>query len=257
MSSSPAGWLLSVVRRLRALWNGLGRAFFLRLVKRGATARTIMGCAIIRPTHLESGWRLPRVRKLLGMQTPQPNQVTRLLLDWGRGDKAALDELMPIVYQELRQLASGYLRSEKRGHTLQPTALIHEAYLRLVDQNTPEWESRTHFFAVAARLMRQILVDHARTRVAAKRGGGQQKISLDDAPTISTRDDAAELLALDEALKKLASFDERKCRVIEMRSFGGMSVEETARALGVSEPTVKRETRLAQSWLRRELELKQ
>jgi RNA polymerase sigma-70 factor (ECF subfamily) len=191
------------------------------------------------------------------MQTPPTNQVTRLLLDWSRGDKAALDELMPFVYQELRQLASGYLKKEKPEHTLQPTALIHEAYLRLVDQNTPQLESRAHFFGVAARLMRQILVDHARTRVANKRGGGQQKISLDDAPGLPVRDESAELLALDEALKKLAAFDERKCRVIEMRSFGGMSVEETARALGVSEPTVKRETRLAQSWLRRELELKQ
>jgi RNA polymerase sigma factor, sigma-70 family/RNA polymerase sigma factor, TIGR02999 family len=192
------------------------------------------------------------------MQTPPTNQVTRLLLDWSKGDKAALDELMPFVYQELRQLASGYLRQEKQGHTLQPTALIHEAYLRLVDQNTPHLENRAHFFGVAARLMRQILVDHARSRVAAKRGGGGQKISLDDAQGLAgVRDETAELLALDEALKKLASFDERKCRVIEMRSFGGMSVEETARALGVSEPTVKRETRLAQSWLRHELELKQ
>ena len=191
------------------------------------------------------------------MQTPPPNQVTRLLLDWSRGDKAALDELMPFVYQELRQLASGYLKKEKPEHTLQPTALIHEAYLRLVDQNTPHLESRAHFFGVAARLMRQILVDHARTRIASKRGGGQQKIALDDAQGLFVRDESAELLALDEALKKLAAFDERKCRVIEMRSFGGMSVEETARALGVSEPTVKRETRLAQSWLRRELELKQ
>jgi RNA polymerase sigma-70 factor, ECF subfamily len=190
------------------------------------------------------------------MKAAQPNQVTRLLLDWGRGDKAALDELMPLVYQELRRLAGGYLRNEKPGHTLEPTALIHEAYLRLIDQNTPEWESRAHFFGVAARLMRQILVDHARTRIAAKRGGDQQKISLDDAPLVSTPETAGPLLALDEALRKLAAFDERKCRVIEMRSFGGMSVEETARALGISEPTVKRETRLAQSWLRQELELK-
>jgi RNA polymerase sigma-70 factor (ECF subfamily) len=190
------------------------------------------------------------------MRAPDTNQVTRLLLEWGRGDKAALDELMPLVYQELRRLAGAYLRNEKTGHTLQPTALIHEAYLRLVDQNTPEWESRAHFYAVAARLMRQILVDHARTRIAAKRGGVAQKVSLDDAPAIAVRDEAAELLALDEALKKLAAFDERKCRVIELRSFAGMSVEETARALGVSEPTVKRETKLAQSWLRSELELK-
>jgi RNA polymerase sigma factor (TIGR02999 family) len=190
------------------------------------------------------------------MQAPKENQVTRLLLDWSKGEKAALDELMPLVYQELRRLAGGYLKNEKPGHTLQPTALIHEAYLRLIDQNTARWESRAHFFGVAARLMRQILVDHARGRVTSKRGGGAQKISLDEAPPLYSTEDASALLALDEALKKLADFDERKCRVIEMRSFGGMSVEETARALGVSEPTVKRETRLAQAWLRLELELK-
>jgi RNA polymerase sigma factor (TIGR02999 family) len=187
------------------------------------------------------------------MDTPGSNEFTRLLVDWSRGDEHALDELMPLVYGELRRLARRYLRNEKPGHTLQPTALIHEAYLRLVDQNLPRWESRAHFFGVASRLMRQILVDHARTRVAAKRGGGN-KVALDDAPVLASEEDVAGLLALDEALRKLAAFDERKCRIIEMRSFGGMSVEETAAALGVSEPTVKRETRLAQAWLRRELE---
>ena len=129
------------------------------------------------------------------MRAPQTNRVTRLLLDWGRGDRAALDELMPLVYQELKQLAGNYLRNEKPGHTLQPTALIHEAYMRLVAQNTPEWENRAHFFGVAARLMRQILIDHARTRVAAKRGGGEQKVPLDDAPHIETHDDAAQSIA--------------------------------------------------------------
>jgi RNA polymerase sigma-70 factor (ECF subfamily) len=256
MSSTPQIQGLRLRRRFISFWNKR-RHTVCRLFQRATAARSITVYAIIRLACPENARRFPRTKKLLGMRTSQPNQVTRLLLDWGKGDNAALDELMPLVYQELRQLASGYLRKEKPGHTLQPTALIHEAYLRLIDQNTPQWESRTHFFAVAARLMRQILVDHARTRVAAKRGGGQPKISLDDAPTVEARDDASELLALDEALKKLASFDERKCRIIEMRSFGGMSVEETARALGISEPTVKRETRLAQSWLRHELELKQ
>jgi RNA polymerase sigma-70 factor, ECF subfamily len=187
------------------------------------------------------------------MDTRGSGQLTRLLADWSRGEKSALDEIMPVVYDELRRLAGGYLRNEKVGHTLQPTALIHEAYLRLVDQGVPHWESRAHFFGVASRLMRQILVDHARGRVAAKRGGGAVKVSLDDAPPISSEDDAAGLLALDDALRKLAEFDERKCRVVEMRSFGGMSVEEVALALGVSEPTVKRETRLAQMWIRKEL----
>ncbi|HEY0320580.1 MAG TPA: sigma-70 family RNA polymerase sigma factor [Pyrinomonadaceae bacterium] len=188
------------------------------------------------------------------MHAPQSNQVTQLLLDWSRGDRDALDALMPLVYQELRKLAGAYLRSERPDHTLQPTALIHEAYLRMIGKDMPQWQSRAHFFGVAARLMRQILVEHARTRHAAKRGGDQQKISLEDAPQVFAQSDAAELLALDDALTKLAAFDERRSRILEMRSFGGMSVEETAAALGVSEATVKRGMRLAQAWVRRELE---
>ena len=191
------------------------------------------------------------------MPSQPTNQVTQLLWDWSRGDKAALDVLLPLVYQELRGIAGRFLKSERTDHTLQPTALIHEAYVRLVAQEMPLWQSRAHFFGVAARLMRQILVDHARTRAALKRGDGQRKISLDDAPPVFADEDMAGLLALDEALTRLAAFDERKCRVIEMRSFGGMTVEETARALGVSEPTVKREMRLAQAWIRRELNLKE
>jgi RNA polymerase sigma-70 factor (ECF subfamily) len=188
------------------------------------------------------------------MQRPQSNQVTRLLLDWSTGDRAALDELMPLVYQELRKLASAYLRGERPDHTLQPTALIHEAYLRMIGHDMPQWQSRAHFFGVAARLMRQILVEHARTRHAVKRGGDRQKISLDDAPEVVVQGDAAGLLALDSALTKLAAFDERRSRILEMRAFGGMSVEETAATLGVSEATIKREMRLAQAWIRRELE---
>lgn len=183
------------------------------------------------------------------------NQVTRLLVDWQRGDKAALDELIPLVYHELRKLAAGYLGNERRDHTLQPTALIHEAYLRMVDQDLPQWQNRAHFFGVAARLMRQILVDNARSQKADKRLGGRQKISLDDAPPIFTREDAAKLLTLNDALTKLDSLDKRKARVVEMRAFGGMSVADTAEALGISEPTVKRDMRIAQAWLRRELEL--
>lgn len=189
------------------------------------------------------------------MAVPKQNPVTRLLMDWQHGDKAALDQLMPLVYQELRRLASRYLKSERSDHTLQPTALIHEAYLRLVEQNMPEWQSRAHFFGVAARLMRQILVDHARSRGAFRRGGDRNKIPLDDAPPIFSQEQTAELLAFDEALTKLATFDERKARVVEMRSFGGLSVEETAEVLGVSAPTIKRDMRLATAWLRRELEL--
>lgn len=187
-------------------------------------------------------------------RTTRPNQVTRLLHDWSQGNKAALDQLIPLVYQELRNLARGYLRRERSDHTLEATALIHEAYVRLVDQDVPQWEGRAHFFGVAARLMRQILIDHARTRSAARRGGNDQKVSLDDAVILSP-DQAAGLVAFDEALNKLSLFDERKCRVIEMRAFAGLTVEETATVLGVSVPTVKREMRFAKAWLRRELEL--
>ena len=184
----------------------------------------------------------------------RPSQVTRLLIDWQEGQKGALDQLMPLVYQELRKLAAGYLRNEQKAQTLQPTALLHEAYVRMVEQELPRWESRAHFFGVASRLMRQILVDHARTKNASKRGGEFQKISLDDV-TVFTQEDAAALLTLDSALIKLAAFDERKARVLEMRAFGGMSAADTAVALGVSEPTVKRDMRMAQAWLRRELEV--
>ncbi|MCI0442207.1 sigma-70 family RNA polymerase sigma factor [bacterium] len=187
------------------------------------------------------------------MEGQPSSRVTQLLQDWNRGDRQALDELMGLVYQELKKLASSYLRSERPDHTLQPTAVIHELYLRLIGQNMPEWEGRAHFFGVAARLMRQILVDHARTRSAERRGGPQQsKILLEDAP-VFTQDQAAELLAFDEALKKLAALDERKAQIIEMRSFAGMSVDETARTLNISAPTVKREMRLAKAWLLREL----
>jgi RNA polymerase sigma factor (TIGR02999 family) len=186
------------------------------------------------------------------METPQPHEVTKLLLDWSRGDKTALDQLLPIVYHELRRLAGGFLRRERPDHTLQPTALIHEAYVRLVEQDLPEWHSRSHFFAVAARLMRQILVDHARRHRTAKRGGDQQKMTLDETP-VFTHEHAEEVITLDRALQQLASFDARKAHIIEMRIFGGMSVEETAEALGVSVPTVKRDMRMAVAWLRREL----
>jgi RNA polymerase sigma-70 factor, ECF subfamily len=150
------------------------------------------------------------------MESSGRSQVTQLLLDWSKGNKAALDQLMPIIYQELRKLARSYLRSERPDHTLQPTALIHEAYLRLVDQDLPEWQSRSHFFGVASRLMRQILVDHARSRAAAKRGGDQHRVSLDEAPIFS-ESPAPDLLALDGALSELAAFDERKCRVMEQQ----------------------------------------
>jgi RNA polymerase sigma factor (TIGR02999 family) len=187
------------------------------------------------------------------MEEQSPSDVTKLLQDWSRGDQEALQRLITVVYPELKKLASNYLRSERTDHTLQPTALIHEVYLRFIGQTAPEWENRAHFYGVAARIMRQILVDHARSRSAVRRGGPHQsKILLEDVPLFSD-DQAAELLAFDEALKKLAQFDLRKSQIIEMRSFAGMTVEETARALNLSEPTIKREMRLAKAWLMREL----
>src|SRR5262249_26845158 len=186
------------------------------------------------------------------MRTPLPNEITQLLLRWSRGDRAALDHCMPVVYEELRKLAQGYLRQERPDHTLQPTALINEAYLRLVKQDFPEWQSRRHFYGVAAQLMRQILVEYARTRAADKRGGGGQKFSLDEALTFCD-ENAAELIALDDALIALAKFDKRKVRIIELRYFGGLRLEETAAELGVSISTIGHEMRLARAWLRREM----
>ncbi|HQR35796.1 MAG TPA: sigma-70 family RNA polymerase sigma factor [Blastocatellia bacterium] len=186
------------------------------------------------------------------MQTPPPNEITPLLLRWSQGDEVALSLLLPIVYQELHRLAQSYLRRERSDHTLQPTALINEAYLRLIEHDAPEWQSRNHFFGVAARLMRQILVEHARAHTAEKRGGGVAELSLDDAWFYSS-EKAAELVALDDALNALAQFDERKVHVIELRYFGGMSLEETAAALNLSIATITHETRLARVWLHREM----
>jgi RNA polymerase sigma factor (TIGR02999 family) len=184
--------------------------------------------------------------------TPPPSEITRLLVDWSEGHREALDRLMPVVYQELRKIAAGYLKRERPEHTLQPTALIHEAYLRLMGGDLPSWQSRAHFYGVAARVMRQILVEHARGHAAAKRGGGAKKVALDDA-TLFSPARSADLVALDAALEALSAFDERKGRVIELRFFGGLSLEETAEALGVSVATVGRELRLAQAWMQREL----
>lgn len=184
--------------------------------------------------------------------------VTALLLAWGAGDARALDALLPIVYAELRQRAARALRRENAGHTLQPTALVHEAYLRLVDQRRARWENRAQFFGVAAQAMRRVLVDHARGRHANKRGGGADHFTLgaaDDAGagTGGSDDAVVEVLALDDALARLAVLDPQQARVVELRYFGGLSVEETAAAIGVSPATVKREWAVARAWLRREL----
>jgi len=175
--------------------------------------------------------------------------VTKLLKDWARGDQTAADKLMPLVYEELRRLAHQYMRHEKPGHTLQTTALVNEAYMRLVDQNTIQWESRTHFFGIAARLMRQILVDQARRRNFAKRGGNVIRISLHEARVVA-QEQSANVIALDDALKTLEQIDQRKSRIVELRFFGGMSIEETAEALKLSPGTVMREWTFTRAWLR-------
>jgi RNA polymerase sigma-70 factor, ECF subfamily len=184
--------------------------------------------------------------------TPESHEITQLLLAWSKGDREALDRLFPLVYAELRRLAKSYMRKERAGHTLQTTALIHEAYLRLIDAGQVEWQNRAHFFGVAARAMRQILVEMARERGCQKRGGGERRVSLDEAMTIGAELDE-DLVSLDEALGALAQFDARKAQVVEMRFFGGLTEEEIAAALGVSPETVRRDWRLARSWLRRKL----
>ena len=185
------------------------------------------------------------------MQTSS-HQVTQLLQQWHQGEADALEKLLPIIYHELQKLAGSYLRNERPGHTLQPTALINEAYLRLVGQNFPEWQNRKHFFGVAAQLMRQILVEHARAHSTAKRGAGEPNLPLDEALTY-TQEKASELVALDDALQALAQLDVRKARLIELRYFGGLSLEETAEVMDISIATIGREMRLAQAWLHREL----
>ena len=177
---------------------------------------------------------------------------TTLLLAWGRGDETALDQLIPLVHDELRQLARRHMAGERPGHTLQATALVNEAYLRLIEVNQVRWQNRAHFFAMASRVMRRILVDAARARGYQKRGGGAEKVSLDEALLVSG-EPRQDLIALDDALNALAAFDLRKSQVVEMRFFGGLSVEETAEALHVSADTVMRDWRLAKVWLAREL----
>lgn len=176
--------------------------------------------------------------------------VTILLQQWREGDPSALEILTPIVYDELRRLAASYLRKERDGHTLQPTALLHEAYVKLANQANQDWKSRAHFFGVAAHLMRQILVDHARGRNRVKRGAGVANVQLNEA--IDAAQERPEILVdLDDALNELAKFDERKAKVVEMRFFAGMSIEETAEALSISVATVGREQRMAEAWLGR------
>lgn len=180
------------------------------------------------------------------------HEVTNLLIELRRGNRDVEERLIPLVYGELRRLAASYLRRERADHTLQPTALVHEAYLRLVEVRQVDWQSRSHFFALAAQLMRRILVDHARARRARKRGGSRESINLDDVFVFaSPRSD--QLLALDDALNRLGQLDVRQCKIVEMRFFGGMSEEEVAEHMGISARTVKRDWRMAKAWLYKEL----
>jgi RNA polymerase sigma factor (TIGR02999 family) len=179
--------------------------------------------------------------------------ITELLIDWGKGDQAALEKLMPLVYNELRRLASNYLRRERASHTLQPTALVNEAYLKLVDQRNAKWQNRAHFFGISAQLMRRILVDHARQHQAAKRGGSnQQRLSITSAEQFAPQLEV-DLLALNEALEELAKMDPQQGRIVELKFFGGLSIEETAEVLGIGHATVERDWKMARAWLRRQL----
>jgi len=184
---------------------------------------------------------------------PETPQITEMLRDWSDGKPEALNALMPIVYAELHRQAARFLSRERPGHTLQTTALINEAYLKLIDRRDVEWESRTHFFAVAANAMRCILVDHARTKHREKRGGDNIKLSLEEAMPVAAKDDGVDLIALDEALNKLAAFDNQQARVVELRYFSGLSLDETAHALNISRATVARDWESARAWLYHEL----
>ena len=186
------------------------------------------------------------------MESGAPNQVTDLLLRWREGDRQALDALMPLVYVELRRLAGHYLRQERPGHTLQSTALVHEAFVRLVGTNPPEWQSRAHFYGVTARLMRQVLVDHARTHRAEKRGGDSLKLTLDEGLVGAGKQDL-DILALDGALNQLAQISPQQSQIVELRFFSGLSIEETSEVLGISPATVKRHWTVARAWLFREM----
>jgi RNA polymerase sigma factor (TIGR02999 family) len=178
------------------------------------------------------------------------SEVTQMLLDWSNGDKAAFDKIVPVVYNELRRLAGHYMRQERPGQTIQATALVHEAYVRLVDYKNMRWQDRAHFYAVAAQVMRRILVDRARARDAAKRGDAARRVSLAEADAASN-EQSADILDLDEALKELEEIDPRKSQIIELRFFGGLNIEETAEVMSISPTTVQREWRSARAWLYR------
>lgn len=183
------------------------------------------------------------------MSTSEPGEITKMLLELTDGKRDAVDEILPHIYDELRRLAGGYLRRERADHTLQPTALVHEAYMKLIDQRHVRWQNRAHFFGIAANIMRRILIDHARKNSAQKRGTGEDPISIDNEFIVVSKERSAELIALDDALGELARVDEQKAKIVELRYFGGLSIEETAEVLDVSVPTVNRHWRTAKAFL--------
>jgi len=185
--------------------------------------------------------------------SPGNSDITQLLIAWGDGSREALDDLMPIVYADLRRMAAGHMRREAADHALQPTGLVHEAYVRLVDQKQVKWRNRAHFFGVAAGLMRRILVDHARKRRAGKRGGGWERVTLAGNEAATDGPKEIDVLALDEALERLAQFDSQQERIVELRYFGGLTIDETAEVVGISAATVVREWTIAKAWLRADL----
>jgi RNA polymerase sigma factor (TIGR02999 family) len=183
------------------------------------------------------------------MEAAEPSGVTKLLIDWGKGDERAVDQLLPFVYQELRRLAAAYMSRERNGHTLQPTALVHETYLKLVDQRQVDWRNRAHFFGLAAEIMRRILVNHARDRLASKRGGRDQKVSLSVAIDSFSSQPDFDILALNQVLERFAAIDSRKARVVELKFFGGLKTDEIAEVLQISDATVERDWTFARAWL--------
>ena len=240
----PAVWLMAVVSYscLRMLIvRGVAR------VKGFLAAGQVMdGQILSRPSQAIAKWYTPRP------MASSSHEVSRLLAAWGAGDEAARQQLMPLVYDELRRLAHLYMNRERHGHTLQTSALVHEAFLKLVDQKDTRWQNRAHFFAIAAQMMRRILVDYARSRRYKKRGGDAPRVEFEEALIVS-HERAAEVIALDDALKGLAEFDKRKSQIVELRFFAGLSIDETAVVLNVSPATVMRDWTLAKAWLKKEM----
>ncbi len=187
------------------------------------------------------------------MSDNDPNEITQMLIKLTDGNQDIVNQILPHIYDELRMLAGSYLRRERVDHTLQPTALVHEAYMKLIDQRQVQWQNRAHFFGIAAQVMRRLLMDHARKHTADKRGGVVEKLPLEEEILIVSHDKSAELIALDDALQTLGAMDEQKAKIVELRYFGGLSIEETAEVMNVSVPTINRQWRMAKAWLYSEL----